>query len=227
MAHTIGTLPSRSTAQTGNPITFSQAVVAGETVFVLMLKIDGNTTRAGGAPTWGEYTFTQADQTRGVTEALAELWYIVNPLAQTKTVTIPNTGGLTIYYQVAMAKAKGGGHSAFDVAVGASTTGTNPSPGALTPSTAGSAIFAMYAGGHQDVTTGTPSQTNISQNDDGNHGSCYQYAMQAAIAAITMSWTHGTSDDYGAIAAAFREIPPNAVENYHNVKADSGMSVSK
>lgn len=226
MAHTIGSLPSRASSA-GNPITFSQAVAAGETVMVVMLKVNGATDRAGGALTWGEFTLTQANSTQKAAaspEASAELWYLLNPPVGSKTLTIPNTGALTVFYQVAFGRAAGGGKSRFNAAAGSNATGTNPTPGAIASCLAGDIVFGVIATG---ATTWAPSAqagTVIQNTDDGAHGGGTQYSLRSADGSFTLNWTFGTSDDYGAVAAAFSEIPPNALQNYMSVKVGDGMS---
>ena len=229
MAHTIGTLPARATGA-GNPVTFSQAVLSGETVFVLMIKTVGAVDRAGGAPTWGGFTFTQANSTQKAAaspEAGCELWYILNPLPRTDTVTIPNTGALTLFWQPAMAKAAAGGFSAFDQANGGNNTSTNPTPGSVTTTQDGDALFAVTAGGWQAWAPSAQAGTIISNNDDGANGGGTQYLMQATLAAIDMNWTFATSDDWGAVMAAFKEVAPRNLENYKFVDAGDGISVSE
>src|SRR5689334_17571501 len=132
MAHTIGSLPARASS-TGNPITFAQAVAYGESVMVVMLKVVGGTDRAGGALTWNGYTLLQANSAQKAAaspEASAELWYLLNPPNGLGTLTIPNTGGLTIFYQVAFGKSATG-RSTFNAANGGNATSTNPTPGAI------------------------------------------------------------------------------------------------
>lgn len=217
MAHTIGSLPARASSA-GNPITFSQAVAQGETVMVVMLKVNGGTNRAGGAPTWGE--FTLLDSGLGVQKAAAspeastELWYLLKPPPGTKTLTIPNTGALTIFYQVAFGKAAAGGKSQFNAANGGNGTSTNPTPGAIASCRAGDIVFATVASG---ATTWSPSAqagTIIQNTDDGAHGGGTQYSIRGADGSFTLNWTFGTSDDWGAIAAAFSEIPPHRIPAY-------------
>jgi len=219
MAFTIGQLPAR-TSSAGNPITFSQEVLPGAAVFVLMLKVDGGTNRAGGAPTWGPFTFTQANVTQKAAtapEASTELWYLVNPPPGTQTCTIPNTGALTIFRQIAFAR---GGKAAFDGDNGSNGTSTNPTPGAVTPTEDGSILFATVATGAQVWAPSAQAGTIIQNTDDGAHGGGTQYFIQGARAAFTLNWTFGTSDDWGAVVAAFREIPSNRVENYKGPSPD-------
>ncbi len=228
MAHTIGSLPARASSA-ANPITLTQAVALGETVMVVMLKANGATDRAGGPLTWGEYTLTQANSTqKAVTspEASTELWYLLNPPAVSRTLTIPNTGALTIFYQVAFGRASAGGKSQFNAAAGGNNTTTNPTPGAIASCLAGDIVFATVASG---ATTWAPSAqagTVIQNTDDGAHGGGTQYALRGADGTFTLNWTFGTSDDWGAVAAAFSEVAPNALENYKRVRAGSGVSVA-
>jgi hypothetical protein len=219
MAFTIGQLPARASSA-GNPITFSQDVLPGEVVFVLMLKVNGGTNRAGGAPTWGSFTFTQANTTQKAAaspEASTELWYLLNPPPGTQTCTIPNTGALTVFRQIAFARSGG---AIADGNNGGNGTSTNPTPGSVTPTEDGSILFATVASG---ATTWAPSSqagTIIQNTDDGAHGGGTQYFIQGGRAAFTLNWTFGTSDDWGAVVAAFRERPSNLVENYKGPSPD-------
>jgi hypothetical protein len=229
VAHTYA-LGQARTSSVGNPISFSYTVAAGDTVLCLMLKAVGSTTRAGGSPTWGSYTFTQANSTqRAVTtpEASAELWYILNALPGTATLTIPNTGALSCQYTIALGRAAGGGHSAFIGANGGNATSTNPTPGAVSVTDAGAIGFAITAGGW---TTWAPSAqigTAIANTDDGADGGGEQYILNPAIGNHTLSWTFATSDDWGAVSAYFKEIPPRVFSNYQQPHAASGISVGE
>lgn len=229
MAHTIGTLGTR-TSSTGNPITFSQAVAAGETVLCVMLHVDGGTNRAGGALTWGGYTMSQANSTQKAAaspEGSTELWYLVNPLARTDTLTIPNTGALIIKYQVALARAVAGGRSHFRAAAGSNGTSTNPSPGAIASCVAGDIVFATVATG---ATTWAPSAqagTIIQNTDDGALGGGTQYSIRGSDGSFTCNWTFGTSDDWGAVAACFGEVPPRVLQNYMGIVVGNGMSCTE
>lgn len=225
MAHTIGSLPARASS-TGNPITFTQAVAAGETVMVVMLKVNGGTNRAGGSLTWNGYTLSQANSTQKAAtapEASTELWYLLNPPAVSRTLTIPNTGALTVFYQVAFGRAVSGGKSALNVAIGSNGTSANPSPGALA-CVAGDIVFATVASGATTWAPSAQSGTVIQNNDDGAHGGGTQYSLRSTDGSFTVSWTQA-SDDWGAVAAAFSEVPPNIFENYKRIKAESGISV--
>lgn len=229
MAHAIGSLPARGSSA-ANPITFSHTVLQGETVLVLMLKVNGATNRNSGAPTWGSYIFQQANTTQKAAaspEASCELWYILNPLPATATLTIPNSGTLTVFYQPAAGRAVGGGFSALDVATGASGTSANPAPGSVTTTEDGDIGFAVVATGAQTWAPSAQAGTVISNNDDGAHGGGTQYHLQATKGAIDLGWTFATSDDWGSVVAYFKEIPAINMNNYGYVRAGSGMSVGE
>jgi len=226
MAHTIGQLPARASSAS-NPITASVQVLAGETVFVVMLKTVGATDRAGGALTWGEFTFTQANSTQKAAaspEAGTELWYLLNPPAGTKTLTIPNTGAATVFRQLAMGMAAGGGSTRFNAAAGSNGTSTNPTPGAIAGCLAGDIVFATTAGGWQTWGPSAQAGTIIQNTDDGVDGGGTQYSLRGADGSFTCNWTFGTSDDWGAVAASFSENAPHRFQNYMAVDVGDGMS---
>lgn len=228
MAHVFGKASTR-TSSTSNPITTAAfSIVTGETVLVLMLKVNGATNRAGGAPSFAGLTMTQANSTQKAAvspEASAELWYLLNPPIGSYTATIPNTGALTIFYTLATGKAKAGGRSAFDVAGGNNGTSTNPSPGSVTTTDSGDIGFAVVASGAQTWGPTAQAGTAIANTDDGADGGGEQYHLQSALGAIDLNWTFGTSDDWGAVCAYFKEVPPPNLNNYMGVRADSGISV--
>lgn len=232
MAHTIGSLPARASSAV-NPITFAQAILAGETVLALMLKIVGATDRTGGAPSWGSLVLQQANTIQKAAaspEAGCELWYLVNPpltsASDSRTLTIPNAGALTIFYQVALGRAAAGRGSEFNAAAGANNTAANPSPGSVNCE-AGDIAFAITSGGWTTWAPSAQAGTVISNNDDGADGGGTQYALRGTAGAFTLDWTFGTSDDWGAIAATFRERPAHTFNNFMGVDGASGMSVGE
>lgn len=228
MAFTYSLLTTRASSA-GNPITFSLTVPAATGVMVLMIKGVGATNRAGASPTWGTYTFTKANLTQKAAtspEASAELWYLLNPIAGTATLTIPNTGAITIYYEVDAGIVPRGGSAFFQGANGSNGTSTNPTPGAVT--TQGNGIgFAHTAGGWVNFSSATPVGVAIFTADDGADGGGGQYILNPPAGSHTLSWTFGTSDDWGAVSAYFGEIPPNAINNYMHFDAPAGISVGE
>lgn len=214
MAHTYA-LGKARTSSGSNPTTTSYTVNSGDTVICLMIKAvaSGGAFRSGGAPDLGAAgTFTQANSTQNAAtspEAAAELWYLLNPPAGTYTLTIPNTRPNTLYYTVAVGRS-GQTHSKFNAANGGNNTSTNPSPGSITCA-AGDIVFAIVATGAQTWAPTAQAGTIITNTDDGVDGGGEQYSIRGSAGAFTLNWTFGTSDDWGAVAAAFSESSPQTV----------------
>lgn len=228
MAHTYGGVLAARASSAANPITAAITVTPVMKVVVVFLKTNGATDRTGGAVTMQGHTFTQASTTQKAAttpEAGCELWYVVNPLPGSYTVSIPNAGTLTIFRSIVAGNPAHGGTSQFDGAAGANATSANPSPGNVTVTTAGDIAFAVAASG---ITTWAPSAqvgTIIANTDDGAHGSGEQYILNPAIGAHALGWTIG-SDDWGAVSAYFKEVAPNQLENYHDPKSVSAGIIS-
>jgi hypothetical protein len=217
------------TSSAGNPITFSYTVAAGDSLIVLLLNVASGTSRAGGAPTWGSVTLTQVNSTQKAAaspEASAEMWYMANPTPGTQTFTIPNTGALTILATVCIGRAGSGQTVVLETSNGGNNTSTNPTPGSVTTGWDGDIIFAVTAGGWQNFTTATAAFTSIAITDDGATGGGEQYTIQAVHGAAELSWTFGTSDDWGAVVGAFRAIPALNVENYKGFESISAGVIS-
>lgn len=231
MAHTFGSNSTR-TSSAGNPITTASFTVDKlDTVIVLLLKVNGGTNRAGGDPSFAGQTMTQANSTQKAAaspEASCELWYLLNPPKGAFTCTIPNTGALTIFYTLATGRAKPGGRSYLDGANGGNGTSTNPTPGAIVTTTDGDIGFAVFASGITDASVATGAGTALQAYgfDDGAHGGGQQYHLQSTLGATTLSFTLG-SDDWGCVAAYFKESLPPVFNNHLSVDADSGISVTE
>lgn len=244
MAHTFGGQLLARTSSTGNPITTaSVAVDELDTVLGLWLKVNGGTNRAGGAPSINGVSFTQADTTQKAAtspEASCELWYLLNPcnpfanpnafLAGNYAITIPNTGALTVFYTVASGRAAAGGSSRLDAAIGTNGTSTNPRPGSITRTEEGEIGFAVSCNGATDYDPATPDGTGFGTGtgtplgtfDDGAHGGAQEYHLPGAIGATNLGWTFGTSDDWGAVAAYFKEVPPQILNKMLSPKCSTG-----
>jgi hypothetical protein len=217
MAHTFGTtVLARSSAAT-SPITRSATTATGDTCMVLVLKGVGSTNRAGGAPTWNGVAGVQANSTQKAAaspEASQEIWYWTvtdtGLSIGTADFVIPNTGSITVYSSAYTGRAGVGMTSAFDVAIGNNATSTNPTTTALVPTVNGAIIFAAVASGAQTWAPGARTGTQLFDTDDGANGGGAQYLLQATAGAQVMSWAFGTSEDYGAVAVAFKEVTPPA-----------------
>lgn len=207
MAHTFGNNSSRgSSASSPNTIAFTPA--AGSTALWLGIVYDGTTARTGGAPTFLGLTLTQGStnqQAAASPETTVESWYLENPPILAGTVTIPNTGTLTLRTVVATAIAATGFTSKFDLAAAATGTSTNPSV-SITTTVNGAAIFAVVGSGAQTWAPSARSGTQLFDTDFGNTGDGFQYLLQPTAGAQAMSWTFGTSEDWAAIAVAFKEV---------------------
>jgi len=229
MAHTRVSIKAR-TQSASNPITTAITVPVGCTVMVVLMNVIAGSVRTG-ALTWGEFTLSTPAQSPQIDvtapEASAELWYLLNPpTGVSKTLTIPNGFARTIFYTVEGGSAAAGGTSAFDASNGGHATAVNPTPGAITITEAGEAVWAIAAGGW---TTWAPSAqvgTIIANTDDGATGGGEQYALNPAIGSFTLSWTFGTSDDWGSVVAAFKEVPPQVLQDYMGVDCASAGVIS-
>lgn len=233
MAHTRSNKVAR-TSSTANPITQSVTLTNNDTVVVVLINVVGNVVRAGGTPSFGGIPMRQAStqQIAATTpEASAEIWYLDQrdglPWPPgSYTLSIPNTGTLSTRYTVEAGQAAGGGRSALEAANGANATGTNPSPGAITITQAGDIAWSIIAGGAQTWSPSAQAGTIIANTDDGSTGGGEQYILNPSIGSLTLNWTFNTSEDYGAVVVAFKEVPPRSFNNYIRVQAGNGISVA-
>lgn len=242
MAHTLGTTTTRASGSSNPQTTGSFALTQEDTVVCLLLKVDGANDRTGGSPTLAGQAMTQANSTQKAAaspECSCELWYILNPvprlmLAGNYQISIPNAGSLTINHTVITGRAKAGGKSALDVSTGSNGTSTNPSPGALVTTQDGDFGVAVCCNGATDFDPATPAQTGFGTGtgtplgtfDDGQHGGGQQYHLQSTLGSTTLGWTFATSEDWGCVAAYFKEIPPLSMNNYSRNRAGNGFGVS-
>lgn len=219
MAHSFGsTILARTSAAT-SPITRSATTSAGDTVLVLMLNVGGATNRAGGAPTFNGVAGIQDNSTQKAAtspEASAELWYWVGGIPTgttgglfigTADIVIPNTGSLTIFSSAYTGQAATGFTSLFDAANGSNGTSANPTTNAIVSTVNGAIYFATVATGAQTWSPSGRTGTQLYDTDDGSTGGGGQYLLQTTAGSQAMSWTFGTSDDWGAVGVAFKEAP--------------------
>lgn len=232
MALSFGQNTTRATSASSPITTGSITLATNEKLIVLMIKTVGSVTRAGGSPTFGGQTMTQANSTQiaaATPEASCELWYLLDPPTGANTASIPNTGVKTIFYTLATAKASTttSGKVTLDGANGGNATSTNPTPGAVAVTEGYTIGFAITAGGW---TTWNPSAqigTIIANTDDGADGGGEQYWVTTGPGSLTLSWTFGTSDDWGAVAAFFKEQAPVSFNNYLFADGGDGMSMTE
>lgn len=216
----LGKIAIARTSSAGNPITTASVDTdAFEKVLVLLIKTTGATNRAGGSPTYGGVALTQASTTqKAVTspEASAEIWYLLDPAVGPATLSIPNTGAATLYYTVLTIRGSSStnGKVTLDGASGGNATSTNPTPGAVVLDDYGCFGVAITAGGWTSWAPSAQVGTIIANTDDGAHGGGEQYIQNVGPGSHTLSWTFGTSDDWGAVSAYFTEVPANTFQNY-------------
>jgi hypothetical protein len=241
MPHVHRLILSRASS-TGNPVSRAFTLEAADTVLAVLLKINGATNRAGGAPSVGGVAFTQANAVQKAAaspEASCELWYLLNPrerglAAGAQTLTVPNTGGLTVFSTLVGAQAAAGGRSTFIGANGSNGTSANPSAGAVSVGETGAIGYAVCCSGLTDFDPATPSHTGFEAGsgtplgtfDDGAHGGGQQLVNDPTPGSITMGWTVG-SDDWGAVAAFFGEVRPHDVNNLKSVDGGEGIGVTE
>lgn len=227
MAHVRRAVQAR-TSSSSNPITASITTLAADTVLCVLVKIVGANNRSGGSLTFGSSSLIQAgiaQKAAATPEASAELWYLVNPPHGTFTLTIPNAGVATILYTVEAGQAQAGMASAFDGTSGANNTAINPSPGAIVTTGIGDIVWAITAGGWTTWAPTPQAGTVIANTDDGADGGGEQFLIQAAAGSIDMNWTFGTSDDWGAVAAAFKEVAKTDYNNNYKFVACASAGV--
>ncbi|QQS15430.1 MAG: hypothetical protein IPK84_03610 [Candidatus Moraniibacteriota bacterium] len=193
----------------GNGSPSARAFDCGTDATLLVLTIVGTGTiqRAGGAPTYNGVSMTQADQTRGGAtgyETSAELWYLIDPPSGANTISVPNTGAITLYATASSYSAGDGYTSAFDASgFSESTAGANPSA-SVSASVAGDVYVAVLGDGLATAPTARTG-TALAEVDDGAYSDNHQYYIKAGTGSQTISWTIA-SDDYAMVVAAFKVV---------------------
>ena len=211
MAHTFDTkvkIPAAANATTAaNPSTGTFTCGVDTTLLTLGLIHATATDRGGGAPTYNNIAMTKADINRSAPvspEAEAELWYLLDPPTnQPLLISVPNSGGLAMAIFVSSYKAQAGYTSVLDVAAGTGSTSANPSVRLVTTAN-GDAIIGVVAHGANAWLPTRQSGTVIYNTDPSTWGGGAQYILQPTAGVVLFNWTQA-SDDYGAIAAAFKE----------------------
>ncbi len=228
-------LKNARASSAANPVPLTVVTNLGDSVLVLLLKATGAVVRAGGSPTFNGVAMTQASTSQiaaSSPEASAEIWYVISPPVGSFTLSIPNSGTLTLKTTVVVGQSATG-FSALDGANGGNATSTNPTPGAVTVSVAGDIAFAITAGGWTAWAPSAQIGTIIANTDDGADGGGEQYIINPATGSHTLSWTFGTSDDWGAVSVYFKETTqadtsnPWAINNYQSIDVASNLSTTE
>src|SRR4030042_2065518 len=199
-------IPATALSTTASAATANYTCGANAEVLVVMILYAGVTARTGGAPTYNGVALTQAESRQGVTEASCELWYMLAPpTGSAYSINVPNSGGRTMWVYVASGNAASGYTCALDDTGINATTNSNPFVTIVTTTT-GCLIFAVVASGDNTFAPTTRTGTSLYEEDIAAYGGAGQYYVMAGSGSQNMSWTEATSDDYGAIAAAFKEV---------------------
>jgi hypothetical protein len=190
---------------TANPLLVSHTCGSGATLLVLSLVVKADAPRTGGAPSYNGVAMTQVMWTMIATETNCEMWYLVNPSIGTYNVSIPNSGGLTLYAITSSYKAQAGYTSAFDVANGDAPELPSANPSiSVTTTVNGDVVVDTLGDGYNNKPTAN-NQTLLYSTDDGLYSDNAQYALQANAGLITFTWTVA-SDDWCMIVGAFKEV---------------------
>jgi len=205
--------PTALSVTTANPITADYTCGANAAVLVLMIVYGSNVQRTGGSPTYNSVTLTQAESLAGVLEAVCEVWYLLQPpTGAAYQISIPNTNTRTTQVYVASVNAASGYTCALDATGITETTAANPTVQVITTVT-GTLIFACVGTGDNAFAPTARTGTSLYEEDIATYGGAAQYYVMAGSGTQNMTWTEATSDDYGAIAVAFKEISTST--NYY------------
>jgi hypothetical protein len=232
MAHSFDT-SAKINAGTSNPQAANYTCGAGATLLVVTLIY--TTGWRVGAPTYNGVELTQADGPRvfgdSAPEVRAEIWYLCGPPTEAAySLSVPNPNSLSIEVCISSYIAGSGKQSRLEVSAGTTGSGNNPSVN-ITTSTNGAAIVAAVAHGHNTWAPSARAGTQLYDTDNGTWGGGHQYVLQASAGLQAMSWTFGSSDDWGLVAAAFAEVDDEAAVSKANVygvlEPVTGISVAK
>lgn len=230
MGHTFDTkvkIPvAANTTTNANPATGTVSITSDVTLVTLGMMYNGGASdRLGGAPTIGGVPFQQADQNRKHTapEAVAELWYLTSNIPTgTNLISIPNAPtARSLVAFVSTYKAPAGFRSILDVAAGTGTISANPSVRLVTTSD-GDVIVGVVADGDNAWSPTAQSGTVIYNDDPSTWGGGAQYILQAAAGEVISAWIVG-SDDWGSVAAAFKQQSTN----FSGTVTDTGLGTDE
>lgn len=220
MSHTYGTaarLPVADTTVNTSPTTFTINCATGTTVLWLGMVVTGTTARTGGDPTYNGIAMTAgiAKTNAGPTaETHIETWYMINPpTGSAYTISIPNTAtSKAITYTAATGLAgsgftssPAGGTTKTNVTIAQTNPNANSAAGAV-----GDIIFAIVGNGAttwpSNTTPVVDSGTTIHSWDAGTRGHGTQYTIAGTTAAVAMTWTFGTAEDWVVGVDRFTEV---------------------
>jgi len=205
MAFTAGATAQGTYGSTGNTVN----ITLGSTVklLVVVLFVNGNTARTGGAPTYNGDAMTDSGEGFVVeTECGVEVWYKLNPATGGDyTVSVPNTNSVNMDIS-AMGFIPGGG--GCDVDISNSAVGTTQNPSLTLTSVAANALIVggLGSGDRDDCTAGT-NYLLIHTYDAGNQTWGSERWLDAGAAGNkTVDFGTARADDWGLIGVSFKEV---------------------
>lgn len=206
MAHTFDTKLQINGST--NPLNANYTCGAGATLLVIGIVCYGTVARAGGAPTYNGVALTEVYS--GIRDATAldtvvDMYYLlVPPTGSSLQISIPNTGTKLLYCVVSSYKAQSGYTSAFDVKN--SNTGVTITPTNTVVTTVDGDVIVQVAGCDYNNIPIAHSHTLLYSTDDGPFSDNHQYALQATLGSITLTWTTQQADAWQAIVGAWKEV---------------------
>jgi len=196
--------------QATDPNTVNHTCAANTRVLVVVLFVNGITTRTGGAPTYNSLPLTDSGAgfvyLSGSGECGVEIWYRLNPpTGSSYTVSVPNTN--TVPFDISVmsftATANSAAKDSYNSSTGDSTT---PSTNVVT-NTNNCLMIGGLGSGDRDYATKGANYTFVHQYDAGNQVWMSEYDLDAGTAGSTaVNFTTPHSEDWGVIGIAFKEI---------------------
>ena len=182
-----------------NPVTLAFDC-NGADLLIVGLNDEFNT--RSGAVTYDGVNMTDSGQglIGGGVEAYTEVWYLVNPSSGSNNISIPNSSSMEIAI-VCSAWTGVNTSDPLDTSAENHSTGTDASCN-ITTGSAGKLIVDMLSHGSNDVPSAN-SHTLIATQDIGFRVCGSQYTTGDGSSGITLTWTTGTSANWGVIVCAF------------------------
>ena len=205
-AHIPTTASATSTATT---LSIGYTCGAYDGVLIVYPIWAGTTARTGGSPTYAGSPLTEVLTQQTVTETSIEAWYMLSPPSGSYTLSVPNSGGRTMWVDIASAKSTSASLTfALDSTSSSATTAANP--GVTITTLVAPTMIWVGVGTGDNTWLPTGLSGSATYNDDiGNYGGGVQYAVKETTGAQRISWTDATSDDYNILAVAFKEVARN------------------
>ena len=207
------------TEVTSDPITITGVTSGNTTIAVLTMSYPSTgSTRSGGAPTgtasiMGGKTYPlDYGGMSACTDGFTEIWYAINnhiePLSGL-TVTLPNTGELSISLNLSTYKTSSGNWSEFDQSVSFSGSDSSSPSVTITATTAGLIVDSLFNGYNSLIGFGN-NRTLLYNDLSANDLSASQYYINPSSGATVMSYTTGAKNVFVMTAVSFIEaIKPN------------------